>query len=37
MDIPTREQVDRHFTWVVGIEVGVLLAVVGALVGSYYR
>ena len=28
---------DRHFTWLVGIQVAVLLAVVSALVGSYYR
>lgn len=31
------EKIDRHFTWLVGIQVAVLLAVVGALVGSYYR
>ena len=31
------QKVDRHFTWLVGIQVAVLLAVVSALVGSYYR
>lgn len=31
------QKVDRHFTWLVGIQVAVLVAVVGALVGSYYR
>jgi hypothetical protein len=28
---------DRHFTWVGGIQVALLLGVVGALVGAYYR
>ena len=28
---------DRHFTWLVGIQVAVLVSVVGALVRSYYR
>ena len=28
---------DRHFTWLVGIQVASMLAVVGALVGAYYR
>ena len=28
---------DRHFTWVVGIQVALLLGVVGALVGACYR
>lgn len=28
---------DRHFTWLVGTQVAVLLAVVGALLGGYYR
>ena len=28
---------DRHFTWVVGIQVALLLGVVGALVGAYFR
>jgi hypothetical protein len=37
MDIPTREQVDRHFTWLVGIQVAELVSVVSALVGSFYR
>ena len=31
------QKVDRHFTWMVGIQVAVLVAVVGALIGSYYR
>jgi chaperonin cofactor prefoldin len=31
------QKIDRHFTWLVGIQVAALLAVVGALVGSYYR
>ena len=31
------EKIDRHFTWLVGIQVAVLVAVVGALVGPYYR
>ena len=31
------EKGDRHFTWLVGTQIGVLLAVVGALVGAYYR
>ena len=30
-------KIDRHFTWLVGIQVAVLVAVVGTLVGSYYR
>lgn len=28
---------DRHFSWLVGTQVAVLLAVVGALIGAYYR
>lgn len=28
------EKVDRHFTWLVGIQVATLVAVVGALVGG---
>ena len=28
------QKIDRHFTWLVGIQVAVLVAVVGALVGS---
>ena len=31
------QKIDRHFTWLVGIQVAVLVAVVGALIGSYYR
>jgi SMC interacting uncharacterized protein involved in chromosome segregation len=30
-------KVDRHFTWVIGIQMTLLLAVIGAMVGSYYR
>jgi hypothetical protein len=30
-------KIDRHFTWLVGIQVAVLVAVVGALVAPYYR
>jgi hypothetical protein len=30
-------KVDRHFTWVVGIQLALLVSVVGALVGAYYR
>ena len=28
---------DRHFTWMVSIQVALLLAVIGALVSAYYR
>jgi hypothetical protein len=31
------QKIDRHFTWLVGIQVAALIAVVGALAGSYYR
>jgi hypothetical protein len=31
------DKIDRHFTWLVGIQVASLIAVVGALVGSNYR
>lgn len=31
------QKTDRHFTWLVGIQVAVLVAVVGTLVGAYYR
>jgi hypothetical protein len=31
------QKFDRHFTWLVGIQVAVLVSVVGALVGSYYK
>ena len=30
-------KVSRHFTWLVGIQVAVLVAVVGTLVGSHFR
>ena len=30
-------KLDRHFTWLVGIQVAVLVAIVGTLVGSYYK
>jgi archaellum component FlaC len=28
---------DRHFTWIVGIQVTLMLAVIGAMMGAYYR
>ena len=31
------QKVDRNFSWTVGIQVAALLAVVSALVGSYFR
>lgn len=31
------EKVDRHFTWLAGIQVATLVAVVSALVSGYYR
>jgi len=31
------QKADRHFTWMVSTQVAVLLAVVGALLGAYYR
>ncbi len=31
------EKKDRHFTWVIGIQVASILAVVGVLAGAYYR
>ena len=31
------EKEDRHFTWVIGIQVASILAVVGVLAGAYYR
>ena len=30
-------KVDHHFTWLVGIQVAVLVAIVGTLLGSYYK
>jgi hypothetical protein len=30
-------KMDRHFSWLVGIQVASMLAVVGALLGAYYR
>ena len=30
------DAVDRHFTWLVGIQVAMLVAVVSALVSAYY-
>lgn len=32
-----RTSMDRHFTWLVGIQVAGLVAVIGALVGAYFR
>jgi len=31
------QKVDHHFTWLVGIQVAVLVAIVGTLLGSYYK
>jgi hypothetical protein len=31
------QKLDRHFIWLVGTQVAVLLAVVGAMVGAFYR
>jgi len=31
------EQVDRRFVWLVGMQMAVLVAVIGSLVGPYYR
>jgi prefoldin subunit 5 len=31
------QKVDRHFTWLVGLQMAVLVSVVGALVGAYFR
>ena len=31
------EKVDRHFTWLVGIQVASLVAMVGGLVGAYFK
>ena len=31
------EQVDRYFTWIVGIRAALMLTVIGAMVGAYYR
>ena len=28
---------DRHFTWIVGMQMTLMLAVIGAMVGAYYR
>jgi hypothetical protein len=30
-------KIDRHFTWVVGIQVALMVAVIGAMAGAYYR
>jgi F0F1-type ATP synthase membrane subunit b/b' len=30
-------KVDRHFSWVVGIQVALMLAIIGAMAGAYYR
>lgn len=32
-----RTSMDRRFTWLVGIQVAGLVAVIGALVGAYFR
>ncbi len=31
------EQVDRRFTWVLGVQMALMLAVIGALLGAYVR
>lgn len=31
------QKFDRHFTWIVGIQVAILVTIVGTLAGSYYR
>jgi hypothetical protein len=31
------DKVDRHFTWLVGIQVGSLVALVGAIAGLYFQ
>ena len=31
------QKIDRSFSWLAGMQVAVLVAVVGALVGSYFR
>jgi hypothetical protein len=31
------EQVDRRFTWVLGVQMAVMLAMIGALLGAYVR
>ena len=30
-------KVDRHFSWIVGIQMALMLPVIGAMVGAYYR
>jgi hypothetical protein len=30
-------KVDRHFTWVVGIQMTIMLAILGAMVSAYNR
>jgi hypothetical protein len=30
-------KVDRHFTWIVGVQVALMLAVIGAMAGAFYR
>ena len=32
-----RSSSDRRFTWLIGIQIAGLIAVIGALVGSYFR
>jgi hypothetical protein len=31
------QKIDRQFAWIVGTQIALLLAVVGALAGAYYR
>jgi hypothetical protein len=30
-------KIDRHFTWLVGLQMATLLAVVGAVLGAYFK
>jgi len=30
-------KIDRHFTWIVGIQMALMLAIIGAMFGAYYR
>ena len=31
------EKGDRHFTWLAGVQIALLLGMVGALAGAYFR
>ena len=30
-------KIDRHFTWIVGIQMALMVGIIGAMVGAYYR